>query len=328
MKKYLVLVAGFLLIGAALSIREWLLITEIKLTETALREQVVESFQNAPNADKIRYLTSSSIAYERYLEPIIEATNRLLWPTSRTEMLSEWKRSLHTQMDDLAAVRSSSLLSEVQKNISKVKSDSKAGLSRLYEILKLNEAAQVQVSCTQTVQEEMKLIQDAGIKRDQDVLASMKSEGRLQLKHLEKRIKGMNANQMSQFLKSGRFVREIQQPVLDYVLQIKQEELRKSAWAEFERKVETVLSHKNFAVAKTKDKTLRAKKEIEQLFNSIAEARGADTVATPTTPKIDMAPAQPFQETETPGFPSSTSDNLGEDLTSDLQSPSDASSNQ
>lgn len=297
MKKVLILSLGALFLISGLCIREWLLHQEISVTETQLKEQATTALQSASSVDRVRHLTTSTVVYERYLSPVIEISNRLLWTPSRSEVISDWKREMHSLVDDLAANRRDVLSKDAVDQIQKIRSEAKPGLPRLYDILKAAENT-ADLSCSQTVRDEMKTLSEAGQKRDQEILAAMKVEGLTQLKHLDKAIKGMGSAQIGNFLKSGRFLREIQQPILNYVLQIKQEELRKSAWTEFQKKIEAALSHKSVPVASVKDRSQRAKKEIEKLFNSMAEAKTGDLLNThePEAAPSQIPSAAPSQE--------------------------------
>jgi hypothetical protein len=329
MKKYLLLIIGTLFLTAAFSFREWLLWQEAAVTKNQLKDQATQSIQNAQTFERVHYFTTSTVVYERYLEPVIEIANRLLWSPSRSEIISDWKREIHALLDDLAANRTAALSLDAEKNIQKLRADSKPSLNRLYEVLK-NSENNTTLSCAQTVHDEMKMIAEAGQKRDQEILTQMKVEGLTQLKHLDKAMKGMTNAQVGNFLKSGRFIREIQQPVFDLALQIKQEELRKSAWAEFERKLSSALSKKGGTpVANVKDRSLRAKKEIEKLFNSMAEAKTLEVpelpheekIVPPSTPRTPAAP-----ETSRPLEPTEESFGTAADLPEgELTSPSDAS---
>lgn len=323
MKKYFILSTALILLLAALSFREWLLLQEIAVTKSQLKDQASSSIQSAQSLDRVHYFTTSAVVYERYLSPVIDVANRLMWPPSRTEIIAEWKREIHATLDDLTANRRTSLSQDANLGIQKLRGDSKPGLNRLYEVLKLSEN-NTDLSCAQTVREEMKSISDAGQKRDQEILTQMKVEGLTQLKHLDKAVKGMSPAQIGNFLRSGRFLREIQQPVLDYVLQIKQEELRKAAWSEFERKLSVALAKKSVPVAAVKDRNLRAKKEIEKLFNSMAEAKTEEHLS-PSAPSKILAPRVP----ELPNIESPSAEpriSLEDLSATEMSSPSDATS--
>jgi hypothetical protein len=145
----------------------------------------------------------------------------------------------------------------------------------------------------------MQSISEAGQKRDQEMLTAMKIEGLNQLKHLDKAVKGMTNAQLGNFLKSGRFIREIEAPVLDFALQIKQEELRKAAWEEFERKVLSALSKKGASIADVKDRSLRAKKEIAKLMESMTEAKNLESEL-PTSEQAESNIPAPLPLVEEP----------------------------
>jgi hypothetical protein len=323
MKKYLLLLAGVMLFAMALSGREWLLLEEISATQNQIREQLPASIKLAPNVERVHYLGNSSVVFERYLEPVLDVTSRMLWAPFRSSVITDWKREIHAKIDDLSAARIAELTGQTEKEIAKIKIDSKPSLNRLFEILKVSENNSTPATCSQAVQEEMKLVKEAGLKRDQEVLASLKAEGISQLKHLEKLLKGMSQAEIEQFLKSGRFVREIEQPVLDFVFQLKQEELRRAAWDEFEKKLEATLS-KKVPMAKIKDRSLRAQKEIERLFNSMTEAKGQELQAIPPQNPMPIAPDSKLiiPEARVPSSPSDAGSR--DDSEGDLQSPADA----
>jgi outer membrane translocation and assembly module TamA len=298
MKKYILLVIGLVLIIGGLSTREWLIREEISIRKTNLKEQASLSIQNAQSHDRVRYFSTSAVVYERYLEPIIQEANRLLWPTSRADLLADWKREIHFYLDDLSNTRLSALSSESEKEIQRLHQEVKPSVKRLYDILKASENSP-SLSCAQTVRSEMQSISEAGQKRDQEMLTAMKIEGLNQLKHLDKAVKGMTNAQLGNFLKSGRFIREIEAPVLDFALQIKQEELRKAAWEEFERKVLSALSKKGASIADVKDRSLRAKKEIAKLMESMTEAKNLESEL-PTSEQAESNIPAPLPLVEEP----------------------------
>ncbi len=271
MKKYAFFSLGLGLLISAISVREWLLNEEIEATQKQVYEQITQHILNASTVERVRELSSSSVAFERYISPLIEISNRLLWPGSRESIVSNWKRSVHTHLEETSIARLKDLALNVDIEIKKLHTEMKPGIARLYKVVDIAQGQNAQMSCSDTVKSEMKAIRETSELRDQETLAHLKSEGQTQLRQLKKTLTGMTHKQISNYFTSGRFNREIQEPVMGYILKIKQEEIRLNAWNEFRKSIANTLAGQSVKLDKVADKNTKTKKELEKLIDAMAK---------------------------------------------------------
>lgn len=277
MRKSVWLICGITLAVLLLVAREWLVHEEIDSLQSNALQQIQEHISNAPTVQKIKELQASQIVYARYLEPVLLAANRLLWLPTRSDVLTRWERDVHIEIQEKASSKLYELETGVKNSLESLKTEQAPSIKRLIEVVKQSESGLSDMSCSQTVQDEVAAIQKAASDKDQEVLASIKTEGISRLQHLKATLRNKGAKQVAQYLTSGSYYNEIEKPVLDLTLQIKQEELRKKAWAEFQKKLSETLDSKTKALAKSSDtKHKVAAKNIEKIADPVTQALQLD----------------------------------------------------
>lgn len=298
MKKYLVLGLGLTLLTGALVLREIILLEEIRSTQSQLVSQTTDHIRNASTVARVRELSTSPIVFERYLSPIVSISERLLWPSHRMDILDAWKRSMHTHLEEASLARLQELSSSAAEEMKKIRAENPPSMNRLYAIVDTAEGRNADMSCSATVKEELKFIRDASQKRDQEILGQLKTEGTTQIKRLKNTLKGMNAKQRSEFFTSGRFHREFQDPVLMVVLQLKQEDLRRAAWDEFESKLRSVMNESKVKADSVAENATKANKNIAKLIESMSKTAALDEAkkdfpAPIPQPRMEVIPSEP-----------------------------------
>ncbi len=277
MKKSLWIALGVPFALVLIVAREWLIHEEISSLQTSTLDQVREHISNAQTANRLRELQTSATVFDRYLEPVLLSSARLLWAPSRTALITEWRRQVHTQLSEKITARTLELETQLKTSLSEVRSSSTPSLKRLFDIIKESESHDENMSCSQTVKEEIDAIQLASSEKDQEALKALRTEGASKLAELKKNLRSKGAPQIAQYLTSGRYYNEIEKPVLNLVLQIKQEDLRKNAWAEFRRKIDETLSQKKMSVARSRDTAPQvAAKSIEKISDPLTQALRLD----------------------------------------------------
>jgi hypothetical protein len=268
MKKIPLLISGLVVIALLLALKEWLVSEEVSSTQNQIKTLIAQEFENANSASKITELTSSAVAYEHYLEPVIIIANKLIWPAHRSSITSDWSNEVHTEILKASQKRKDVLSSKLDENLKGLRDSAKPGVERLIAVLQKSEELGADLQCASTVQQEMKSIKEYASEIDTTTVAALKEEGLLRIRELRKLLKKANQNKIGQLLSSGRFLREIEQPAISLILKIKQEDLRTAAWQEFSKKLSEVLTKKNILLAHS-EKTKR-QREIEKLFNDPA----------------------------------------------------------
>lgn len=244
-------------------VREWLTRAEIEKTRTNLLDQVKESIGQALTLDRLAELEKSSIVYDRYLEPIVLASSRLLFPGSQTSILQDWKRDLYSNLDNEMHQKRAALQEETKQDLLKVRNDLSPSIDRLLRLSKTSESANL---CAQTVSEEIQSLRQWSQDKDSSTLQSLQQEGKQKLRLLKDRIRRMNAAQFGEFLTSGKFVKDYQEPILNIVFTIRNEEMRKNTWVSFQKEMLETLSRK-----KAQMKEDRKREIINRAFEPLAE---------------------------------------------------------
>lgn len=264
-KKLSILLLTTALLSAVIFGREWLIDQEIQSTQDQLRFQIASQIDNAATLERLTYLSSSDAVYERYLEPIILIANKYLWPTSRREAVGQWKRDVHAKIEDFSHSRMTQLQAAAEEKIRDLRAKSNPDISRLLNIVQVTKDLNSEMAA-KAISEEIKLISEASRQKDQELVKTLASEGQKGLKTLRSSTKGMSQQKFSQYLSSGRFFKEIQQPVVELILKIKQEDLRQNVWNEYRHKLVEVLSNKNQGYVKK-----RKVDQFDSLFEPLAE---------------------------------------------------------
>lgn len=277
MKKSTWVALGVSLALSLVVAREWLVHEEINSLRTSTLDQIREHILNAQTASRLRELQSSATVFDRYLEPVLLSSSRLIWSPSRAELITEWRRQVHTQLNERILARGLELETQLKTSLTTVRSNATPSLKRLFDVIKESENHDENMSCSETVKEEIEAIQLTASERDQEAVKALRAEGTLKLSELKKALKSKSPQQVAQFLTSGRYYNDIEKPVLSIVLQIKQEELRKTAWTEFRRKIDETLSEKRMNIAKSLDTQPKiAAKSIEKISDPVSQALRLD----------------------------------------------------
>jgi len=112
---------------------------------------------------------------------------------------------------------------------------------------------------------------------------------------LRDRIYEMDEVQLTEFLTSEKFITDVQSEVIDYILGIQNEKLRRKTWGKFEKKLLQILNRKQLLLA-------RARRE-EQMAQHDATEPFAEAFAEETNrlfPEIkDLEPQEVLSKNET-----------------------------
>lgn len=250
--------------------REWFIHQEIKSHQELLRSQIKEQFELAQDVDRLQNLSLAPFVYDRYLEPVFVSAHKLLWPLSRESAMNSWRRDVHTRIDDEVYQRKLKLKAEIDAEIAKIQTDEEPSIARLVKVLDAKSRMLADTSIRQSIHDEIQRITARSREDDLTTLREIRSTGIDIVKSFKKKITPMDSKALGQFLVAGRFNNEVQQPVLDLIFKLKQEETRRRTWAEFQKTLLDILQSKKvkLASAKTKDQS----KKFEALFDSVAEA--------------------------------------------------------
>ncbi len=278
MKKNFFLAGGLSLALAILGIREFLLHQEISDLRSTIVSQLREHLSNATTVTRLRELQSSTVVFSRYLEPLFLSSSRMIWGPSRSEALIDWRRQIHTELEEQASKKAAELEETLKNEISELRNNEAPSVKRLSTALRKCEERAVTLSCSQLVDEELAAIQNNSSEKDKELLEQVKSEGIARLKSLQKTLASKSSKQISLYLTSGKYASDIEKPVLDLVLKIRQADLRRNAWNEFEKKRDQILGKKRVSVARAVEpRPDIAKRGIEKVTDPVTQALQLDS---------------------------------------------------
>ncbi len=291
----------------ALGVREYMLHREISDLRSSIISQLREHVANASTVARVTELQSSSLAFSRYLEPLFITSSQMIWGPSRAEALMNWRRELHTELEEQTTKKTAELNTNFTSRLEELRKTEAASLKRLKTALKLCEEMATSRLCTTLVEDELNAIQVAASESDQTLLKAVKTEGIARLKKLQKALASKSSKQLALYLTSGNYDRDIEKPVIDLVMKLKQLSLRNNAWTEFEKKRDELLGNKRIAVARAAEpRPDIAKRGIEKVTDRVTQALQLDAYFSK-------------EEIDTPS-------DSGSLVSDDLESPSAASS--
>ena len=268
MKTKIFYISGLVILLSLLGLKEYFVIQQISQTKTHLQSLITQQFDAAQSAEKVREIATSSVAFETFLEPVIVLSNKLLIPTLRNNMISNWAKEVHLQLAEGSKKRLEMISGKVDVNFKAIRDSEAPGVERLVNLLKEAQTIDTNGNCLTTVKDEMTAIKTLASDQDQKVLVELKEEGVQRLKELRKVLKKASIQKMGELLSSGRFIQEIEQPAISLILKIKQEDLRQTAWKEFSTKLNEIFTKKKMLLAE--EKRTKRQQEIEKLFNDQA----------------------------------------------------------
>jgi|GEM_PF-5923048 len=250
MKRWLFGSFVFLILCGLIGLREWLVYQEIRSSENALVQQIETSINSAESFDRLQDLKSSTLVYDRYLEPVFDAAQRLVMPNLRQEILLSWQRLVHQKIDDESYLKAVALREKIKAKIKKVIASEKPGINRLIEIAKLSQSLDLKDDRVRLVRNELDEIQSRSEKFDKDLVKRLAKTGKAKIWLLRRRISKMSTKALNAYLSSTQFFNEIQKPVVLEIMKLKRPGLRSSTWEEYMKQVRRTLHRKNRRLAK------------------------------------------------------------------------------
>jgi len=268
------LAMGLLTLGA----REWVLNQELNDLRSAVISQLREHVSNANSISRLRELQEVATVYSRYLEPLLLVSSRMIWGPTRSDIVISWRREVQTELEEQISKKTSDFEATFRKEMNAVRMTETPSLKRLSSLVRICEEKSPTLICSTIMDEELAAIQKTAAEKDQGLLAAIKTEGVLRLKELKTQLTSKSSKQIALYLTSGKYHRAIEKPITDLIMNLKQNELRKSAWNEFEKKRDEILSHKKAAVARANEpRPDIAKKGIERVTDPVTQALQLDS---------------------------------------------------
>lgn len=278
MKKASAILLGSILLLGALIGREWFIHSELKSLRAQLVSQVKDQFSSVEDYERLNKLVLAPTVFERYLEPVILAANKLVWPLSREAEINSWRREVHGLIDDQVYQHKLRMKTETEAEVAKINSQEDASIARLMKVLDARGRLLEDPEFKVIVKDEIQKIALAAQEQDRKTLTELRSKGVRIVKGFKERLKKMDHRSLANYLSSGNFHREIESPIVDLILKLRQEETRKNTWAEFQRAMNNILSKKKALIAKntskreTEAKISADSKKFQALFDTVAEA--------------------------------------------------------
>jgi len=275
-RKHVLFISVGLLV-AGLVTREILIHQEINSLQKEIASQMNERFEQASEQRRIEELAAASTVFQSYVEPIFSASSRLLWPFSRESISREWKREIFAQLDDRLFQAQQRLKASMDSALKDTMDRLEASTARLKEIISIRKRFSTDPQFAEMIESELQLITKAAQEKDVALLEQIRIEGRTSLDKLSQRLKRFDHAKLASYISSGKFSAEIEQPVVDLIVQLRQEVTRKNAWKEFQQSVQQTLQKRKSTVLSNSNKNMassdrKESKRIAELFDSISKS--------------------------------------------------------
>lgn len=275
-RKHVVFI-GLGLLLAGLTTREIFIHQEIKSLQKEISAQMNERFEQASEQRRIEELAAASTVFQSYVEPIFSTSSRLLWPYSRDSIGQNWKREIFAQLDDKLFQAQQRLKAAMDGSLKDTMDRLEASTARLKEIIAIRKRFSTDPQFAELIESELQLISKAAQEKDLALLEQIRMEGRSSLDKLSQRLKRFDHAKLAAYISSGQFSNEIEQPIVDLIVQLRQEATRKNTWKEFQTSVQQTLQKRKSAIMSNSKKNMAAgdrkeSKRIAELFDSISKS--------------------------------------------------------
>jgi hypothetical protein len=275
-RKHVVFISVGLLL-AGLATREVFIHQEIKSLQNEIKMQMNDRFEQASEQRRVEELAAASTVFQSYVEPVLSTSSRLLWPYSRDSIGQNWKREIFAQLDDQLFQTQQRLKAAMDGALKDTMDRFEASSARLKEIIAIRKRFSTDPQFAELIENELQLITKAAQEKDMALLEQIRVEGRVSLDKLSQRLKRFDHSKLASFISSGKFSSEIEQPVAELILQLRQEATRKNAWKEFQSSVQETLQKRKSTILSNSKKNVAAvdrkeSKRIAELFDSISKS--------------------------------------------------------
>jgi hypothetical protein len=275
-RKHVVFISVGLLL-AGLATREVFIHQEIKSLQIEIKTQMNDRFEQASEQRRIEELAAASTVFQSYVEPVLSTSSRLLWPYSRESIGQRWKREIFAQLDDQLFQTQQRLKAAMDGALKDTMDRLEASTARLKEIIAIRKRFSTDPQFAELMENELQLITKTAQEKDMALLEQIRVEGRSSLDKLSQRLKRFDHAKLASFISSGKFSSEIEQPVVELILQLRQEATRRNAWKEFQTSVQKSLQKRKSTIISNSKKNLaegdrKESKRIAELFDSISKS--------------------------------------------------------
>ncbi len=276
--------------------REWLVRSEISTMQTEIQSNIKDQFSSIVDVTRLDRLSSAPTVYERFLEPVILKTNKLISPFARADILNSWRRDVHQMIDDEIYKAEAQLKSGVDKRVAEILQTQEPSITRLLKVVEEKSRLVNGSDVSDAVKAEVQGISAFAREQDQKTLASIRSQGIESLNLLKSKMQKLDTKGLGTYVSTGKFTQEIIDPVTTLIFKLRTEESRKRTWAEFNRSLEDLLTKRRARLAQNSKKFAQEEKiaddakRFQKLFNQVADAIGKEEAgATAAAP----SPAEP-----------------------------------
>lgn len=255
MKSWIFGLLGIIILVTAAAAREWILHQEIEANQISLKAELKKNIQAAESFSRLEQLRQSALVYDRFLEPVILSTQRMLWPLSRAQISLDWEKEVHKILDEETYAKTLELRSEIKNEI-KIVENEIASFDRLKKGLDLILKLDSESLRLELLKKQVGQLEEFLADKDQALFKKVRELGKGSLKELKAKVSKMSDAQFRNFVSSSEFLNDLHQPIVGLMLEIDSVELRSKIWPEYLKTLKNVLSQK------PKDLALRFKKNI------------------------------------------------------------------
>lgn len=287
MKSWIFSLAGVTILVSAAIAREWILHQEIEANQISLKTELKKSIQSAESFGRLEQLRQSSLVYDRFLEPIMLSTQRMLWPLSRTQISLEWEKEVHKILDEETYAKTLELRSEIKNEIKSVETEI-ASFDRLKKGLDLILKLDSESLRLELLKKQVGQLEEFLADKDQALFKKVRELGKNSFKELKAKVSKMSDAQFRNFVSSSEFLNDIHQPIVGFMLEIDSVELRSKIWPEYLKTLKSVLSQKpkdlatrfkkNISITSDEDAKLsKSVRELAELLDANSDSASADS---------------------------------------------------
>lgn len=252
---------------ALVSVRENLILQEIQSLQLGLISEARQELSRSSEIEDLRKLERSNATYQRYIRPVNEKIQSLLWPPLRQKSLTAWSDQFFSHIETDMDLKKAEIESDIKAEIQEITQLEEAGQERLMKVLAMSQALPQAEERLEWVQKELAAIESSLNEKDREVLSEIRSAGISGLRNLRQFLADNKSEaDLVSYLSSRAFYAEVLESVSDKILSLHQEDLRKLTWNEFSMQLLKTLNRQNQRLAR-----LREREKEESQKSAIAD---------------------------------------------------------
>lgn len=266
MKSWIFIALAVVGLTSVLSLREWLIYQEVKSQQSEMKHQISKVIETASSVERLQEIQKSPFLIERYLNPVINRSQRLLLPLLRQKVLNSWKQNIYQDITDGAYLRLVELREDAKNKISTLQASQEPSSDRLKQISRLSQRLDSELERVELIENEIDEIQNNLRAEDKKLMKELKEIGKESLSSFRQTLKQLDQEAVVDYLLSPQYQTEVLQPVLDKMFEINRPSLRKATWNEFSGQLRRLKMRKGKELMATREQDSPQNSELADLL--------------------------------------------------------------